>query len=545
MGVIKKKTAIKATEGGVKIICDICSSDITSTVRIRCADPACKDYDLCVPCFARGESSRDHKPATHPYCVIEQHSVPIFTADWGADEESLLLEGAETYGLGSWADIADHIGGYRHKDEVRDHYISTYIDSDRFPLPNHADPKNKRLIEEWPREKFQARKKRRIEDRKEELKNEPAAPPKQKPVASTPICHEVQGYMPGRLEFEHEHNDAAEEAVQHMQFEPGEGIDPDTGEIEPEMVLKMVVMDIYNARLTGRVERKRLIFEHQLLEYRRNMAMEKKKTNEERELLKKCKPMAKLMRKTDFDDFTKDMEYELNLRQAIGQLQDWRNNQIGDLKSGEEYEQKKAARIARIAAQSSYDRFATSRPVKSQPPEGNPAVAHLVSPSMSRITNGVSPEPNSKHVNGLPNGTPLKSEIESRALANGASTANATPAPESKRGTTPAATHMPLPQRSKFTVAPLPNTVPLDLATGDENAYPDNRILTEDERELISQLRIAPRAYAAIKEAILREAVRLGGSMKKKMAKEVARIDPAKVGKIFDFMVHNGWIGRA
>jgi len=32
MGVIKKKTATRGTEGGVKFVCDVCSADITSTV---------------------------------------------------------------------------------------------------------------------------------------------------------------------------------------------------------------------------------------------------------------------------------------------------------------------------------------------------------------------------------------------------------------------------------------------------------------------------------------------------------------------------------
>lgn len=32
MGLIKKKTASRGTEGGVKYVCDVCSSDITSTV---------------------------------------------------------------------------------------------------------------------------------------------------------------------------------------------------------------------------------------------------------------------------------------------------------------------------------------------------------------------------------------------------------------------------------------------------------------------------------------------------------------------------------
>jgi transcriptional adapter 2-alpha len=33
MGVIRKKTATRGAEGGVKYVCDSCSADITSTVR--------------------------------------------------------------------------------------------------------------------------------------------------------------------------------------------------------------------------------------------------------------------------------------------------------------------------------------------------------------------------------------------------------------------------------------------------------------------------------------------------------------------------------
>lgn len=34
MGVIRKKTVTRGGEGGVKYVCDVCSSDITSTVGI-------------------------------------------------------------------------------------------------------------------------------------------------------------------------------------------------------------------------------------------------------------------------------------------------------------------------------------------------------------------------------------------------------------------------------------------------------------------------------------------------------------------------------
>src|SRR5271154_1244379 len=334
-------------------------------VRISCAESVCHEYDLCVPCFSRGESSKNHDPKTHRFCVVEQNSIPIYTEDWGADEELLLLEGAEKYGLGSWADISEHIGGYRGKDEVRDHYIDTYVNSKLFPLPELADPKDMRLFERVPKEEFQARKKRRIEERKEAAKAAPPATPKQKPTASVPACHEVQGFMPGRLEFETEFANDAEEAVQHMQFEPGDGIDPLTGSMDEETNLKMTVFDIYNSRLTARMERKRIIFEHNLLDYKKNNLIDKKRTKEEKDLLHKAKPFARMMNHDDFESLTRDLALEHNLRIAIAQLQEWRQMGITDLKQGEKYENDKQAR----QPQGSFDRMASALQKKANLPQ--------------------------------------------------------------------------------------------------------------------------------------------------------------------------------
>jgi len=480
-----------------------------------------------VPCFADGRFSRDHHPPTHPFSVIEQHSIPIFAEDWGADEEGLLLEGAETYGLGSWADIADHIGGYRDKDEVRDHYINTYINSSKFPLPEHASPADHALAREWPREKFQARKKRRIEERKEAAKNATPAVPKQKPTASVPSCHEVQGYMPGRLEFETEHLNDAEEAVQHMQFDPGDGINPRTGELDPETDLKLTVMDIYNSRLTARVERKKIIFEHQLLEYRENMRIDKKRTKEERELFNKAKPFARLMQKKDFDEFTADMEYELNLRQAIAQLQDWRQVQIGDLKAGEKYEHEKASRLAKAASMGTFDRFATSsRMSKPVPPLEIPSTVAMLTGTEQPTRPQSSPQ-TIPHQPPLPNGLEASKDLPT---TSGNTLTNTTSNPP------------PIPHRAKFPTAPLSNVTPLKF--GNE-IVPDLHLLTSEEREICSILRIMPKPYIAIKESVFKEALKHGGVLKKKAAKEICRIDAAKGGKLFDFFVHSGWIAKA
>jgi len=279
--------------------------------------------------------------------VIEQNSYPIFTEDWGADEELLLLQGAEMYGLGSWADIADHIGGARDKDEVRDHYLNTYIYSSKFPLPEHSDPGNNTFAN-ISREEFQSRKKRRIESRKEEaIKSTPSAP-KKKPTASVPACHEIQGYMPGRLEFETEFDNEAEMAVKDLFFEPGDGINPNTGAVEPEVELKCAVMDIYNHKLTQRAQRKKVMFEHGLLEYRKNTGNDKKRTKDERDLLNKPKPFARIMNKKDYDDFAEGLLQEHTLRQAVAQLQEWRRMGIQTLEAGQKYEVEKVQRVRNI-----------------------------------------------------------------------------------------------------------------------------------------------------------------------------------------------------
>jgi len=518
MGVIRKKTVTRGTEGGLKYICDVCSADITSTVsspstrwktrrganedvqvRIHCADDKCEDYDLCVQCFSQGAFSREHDPATHSFNVVEQHSIPIYADDWGADEELLLLEGAEVYGLGSWADIADHIGGFRSKDEVRDHYIETYVRSPRFPLPARADPGDMSLIEEVPREEFQARKKRRIEQCKEDAKNAPPLQPKPKPTASVPSCHEVAGFMPGRLEFETEYANEAEEAVQHMQFEPGEGMNPRTGEMDPEMELKMIVMNIYNSKLTQRTTRKRAIFEHDLLEYRKNNAIEKKRTKEERDLVNKVKPLSQVINHTEWVDFAQGAEHELSLRQAIAQLRDWRYHAIGDLKTGEKYEAEKAARTIKHQATGTLDRMPGIRPPKPAPIQETPAatLALTATDLPERLKSTLRPASANKDYDKI---SGLNGRKPKQPLANGNTNA----------------------QRAPFVMGPVSGWQPLKFTS----EMADLHLLSSEEKELCQALRIFPKAYLAMKEGVVREALKNGGSLKKKNAREVTRVGP-------------------
>ncbi|SCU94391.1 LADA_0G08262g1_1 [Lachancea dasiensis] len=305
-----------------KFHCDICSTDCTHRVRISCAE--CPEYDLCVPCFSQGSYSGEHRP-DHKYRIIETNSYPILCADWGADEELALIKGSQTLGLGNWQDVADHIGS-RSKEEVEEHYTNYYLNSPHYPIPDIT-----KTID-ISQEQFLDERKRRIE----RFREKPLEPPR-KPMASVPSCHEVQGFMPGRLEFENEFENDAEGPVKDMVFE--------TDDQPLDIEVKLVILDIYNSRLTTRAEKKRLLFENGLMEYRKLQGIDKKRSKEAKELYNNLKAFGTIMTPSDFADFTKDILEELRCRSRIHQLQEWRSNGITTLEAGLKYERDKQARM--------------------------------------------------------------------------------------------------------------------------------------------------------------------------------------------------------
>lgn len=322
-----------------KFHCDICSADATRRVRIRCA--VCEDYDLCVPCFAEGKSSGSHKP-WHDYRVIEQHQFPIFDQDWGADEELMLIEGCQKEGLGNWQDIADYIQG-RSKEEVGEHYENYYLNSFYYPIPD--------LNKTFPYisvNEFMRRRKQRFDSRKKL----PLPPPK-KVLTSQPLCSDIQKYMPGRLEFEEEAEDEAEKIIQDMVFD----IDDSQEDIE----LKLLILDIYNQKLTLRAERKRLMLRNNLIDYKHNNAIDKRRTKEEKELFNRIKAFARIMNEDDFNDFSNDIMDEFKIRNRIAQLQNWRRNGIITIEEGEKYEKDESNRISKLTSYSSSSHISSTR----------------------------------------------------------------------------------------------------------------------------------------------------------------------------------------
>lgn len=240
----------------------------------------------------------------HPYRVIEQCALPIIDPDWGADEELLLIEASESVGLGNWADVAEQVAN-RSKEELEKHYLDCYINSPDYPLPvldtvYSTDPSTLR-----------ARKKQRIDDRRAAMKQ--AVQAKFETLTSAPSRHEVMGYMPGRLEFENEFFNEADDRVKDMVFDD-DPYSEDPGEVD----LKLAVLDIYNHNLTKRAEKKRVIFEHGFLDYKKKQQWEKRWTKDDRDIINKSKPLARLQNAQDYETLVEGLVGKfLSIRRLI------------------------------------------------------------------------------------------------------------------------------------------------------------------------------------------------------------------------------------
>jgi transcriptional adapter 2-alpha len=73
----------------------------------------------------------------------------------------------------------------------------------------------------------------------------------------------------------------------------------------------------------------------------------------------------------------------------------------------------------------------------------------------------------------------------------------------------------------------------------------DLQLLTKEEIDICKVLRIMPKPYLALKETLIRAALNNNGSLKKKTARELCKIDTSKTSQLFEFFVHSGWIARA
>ncbi|CEO98143.1 Transcriptional adapter [Plasmodiophora brassicae] len=328
----------KKKAGANRYECDYCRKDISTTVRIRCAE--CTDFDLCLECFSTGVEMLSHKN-DHPYRVIEYISEPIFDRDWGADEERLLLEGIVACGFGNWADIAEYVGT-KSKQKCQAHYTAVYLSGATAPLPQMDAP----LLD------FKDYKKDGPVsvpiDRRLSILSEPGAEPASasmgkkagsaKPSTAPPAKAQeslarMVGYCAKRGDFDTEYDNEAEKYLSDMEFLPTDSPE--------ERRLKLDVIAIYNKTLDERQRRKDFILDRELL-----IPSGRKRSREERDLCQKMACFARFQSKEDHAKFIQGLINENRLRKRIEQLQEHRLMGIQTLSESVQYEIEKKKREA-------------------------------------------------------------------------------------------------------------------------------------------------------------------------------------------------------
>ncbi|KAF4324358.1 hypothetical protein BBO99_00001879 [Phytophthora kernoviae] len=492
--------------------CLNCQKDLTRTIRIVCAE--CKPqppFELCVECFAVGTELGEHKK-THQYTVSDCLAFPIVqepqttaesaddissaavgtnavamltpsadvtNAEWTADEELLLLEGIEMFGMGNWKDIAEHVVTKTDK-KCEKHYMTAYLGwKDLMPRFIGDDERQEdRYVDDAAAAQADKSAEGKVEMIGAMADNAilRAPPPGERSAPS-----QLAGYMPLRGDFDVEYDNEAEAIIADMEFSENDH--------PSEHELKLKVIDIYNQKLTEREQRKQFVVERGLLDYKLHQHTERKRPKEERELLAQMRPFARLQAPEEHDQFVEGMIAAMKLKKQILLLQEYRKNGVRTLAEAELYDAEKKKRELDQAIQKQRESASYLYESGRTSSSGRDRANRWQNREQGAAGGDVGTE-------------------NSRTRGSSASTAgglNAITASFSVDGT------------------------------------PGCHLLTPKEKELCSKLKLLPKHYLVIKDALIRECYRLG-YLTKKMAKDSVQIDVNKTGHLYDFFVKCGWV---
>ncbi|XRA98251.1 transcriptional adapter 2-alpha [Pycnococcus provasolii] len=335
---------------GAPSACAYCHKDTTGDVRIRCAE-CVEPFELCVQCFSVGASLNPHKP-THRYRVLDDLSFPIFSDDWGADEETRLLEALSSFGPGNWSEVAEHVGS-KTKQQCYAHYVECYVDSvkrrrveagddtDGDADGGDDDDMRPMTIEE-----------RKLADERDALAaaNDPtsaaaaaaaAAPPPPPPrVAGNQ--QDITGYHARRSEFDTPHEPEAELPLAELELR--------ADDTPAEKSRKLQMLRIYQKRLAERERRRQFVVARGLLNVRRIQAVERKRSWAENRVASLLRPFLRFVPAAEHDATVDGFVHELRLRARIAKLKEYRRAGLANLSDADAYDSEKRRRREAAAA---------------------------------------------------------------------------------------------------------------------------------------------------------------------------------------------------
>lgn len=362
--------------------CVNCQKDLSRNIRITCAEckPQPQLIEFCVECFAVGIELGGHKKH-HKYTVSDCLAFPIVRAsatgedddipagssgvllteaagkdkvagvagvvdEWTADEELLLLEGIEMFGMGNWKDIAEHVITKTEK-KCETHYMGSYLSTANL-LPRFiGDPESADANASSTDPAAVSATQEVVSGPISSVVPESASggavdggapPPRERSAPS-----QLAGYMPLRGDFDVEYDNEAELILADMEF---------TGDEHPsEHALKLQVIEIYNQKLTERERRKKFVVERGLLDYKLHQQTERRRPKDEREIIAQLRPFARFHSAQEHEKLVDGMISAMRLRKQIMLLQEYRKNGVRTLAEIEFYDSEKKKRDLEQAIQ--------------------------------------------------------------------------------------------------------------------------------------------------------------------------------------------------
>jgi len=267
-------------------------------------------------CFSAGVELRTHK-AWHNYRVIEELDFPLLCPDWTANEEQLLLEGLELYGIGNWLAISEYIST-KDKNQCKAHFDQFYIGKKEWPSISYDDcdpkpysSKRQKCIKLSRKQEKVARQKKQTAIPSHFVDVPSATAKKIKP--SPPAKPHLSFYMPKREEFENEWDDGCEEKIMDIEF-----CDGDSVEI---FELKMKLLELYNIRLAKRREMRKLVVEKKLHDMEFQKRLSRTRTTREKKLNTELKTYIRVMNVDEYEEFLKGEARQKELEEKVRELQ--------------------------------------------------------------------------------------------------------------------------------------------------------------------------------------------------------------------------------
>ena len=365
------------------------------------------------------------------------------------------------------------------------------------------------------------------------------------------------GYMHLRDDYDKEHDDEAEMLLQDMEF--------DSDDDPAEKKLKLQVVAVYNRKLDEREKRKALVKQQNLVDYKRQQHLERRKPKDERELIARLRPFIRFQSPEENEQLVKGLLEARQLRKQIHTLQHYRRLGIRTHQEAVYYEQEKKKKEADLRSQqrknpaefssfSGLDHFIYSESGNSKIANGNVYGFNQLTGqkhnSNSSLKSNASKGSNKAGSNNSNTSRKRKMEDEATDVIDNETETETS----SKRSTlksltnkealsNPSSTDIHKNNEKDMTILEHSNyhpNVPLDI-----KGLPGNSIISEKEKEFCSRIKMLPKHWCVLKDSLLRAAYSKGYlSLDHAMQLKKGNSDfkDNQINQAYHFLVECEWI---